>query len=269
LHCPRCSPFCRSSVSRDTESFRREPDPLQSLSPPFDRPTWRAGLPSSGFACPSTAWLARAPCGTGCVGPIPVPLAGFLNLSAVSQQTRVSGPCFMPQPFLGHLLQGVPLTKIALTPLEAASSLAVIHRPAVTSQAKPCHRRFPRRPRLSAQLPGSPDGYELPFHGCDPASRSPWTSRGGAATFGQLHLLRSFDPSVSPFRRPGRTRSDGRYPPGLHPLWGISSQTSESSDPPEARPRKETNPCACRPANPRTMRPSSPGETAPPNSEIR
>jgi len=42
----------------------------------------------------------------------PVPLSGFLNLSAVSWQIRVPRPCFVPQPFLGFSLQSVPLTRI-------------------------------------------------------------------------------------------------------------------------------------------------------------
>jgi hypothetical protein len=159
----------------------------------------------------------------------------------------------MPQPFLGHFLQGVPLTKIALTPLEAASSLAVIHQPTTTSQARPYHRRFPGRPRLigSAQLPTSPDGYELPFRSTrrsyfPVALDFAWRSR----RTGQLHLLRSFDPSVSPFA-PIRANPDQRPLPSwtknrVTPLWGISSQTSESSHPPGLRPHNEAGPCACR-----------------------
>jgi hypothetical protein len=47
------------------------------------------------------------------VKPAPVPLSGFLNLSAVSWQTHVSRPCFVPPPFLGFLLQSLPLAEIA------------------------------------------------------------------------------------------------------------------------------------------------------------
>jgi hypothetical protein len=46
--------------------------------------------------------------------PDPVPLAGFLNPSAVSRQAQVSRPCLMPLPFVGFLsLQRFPLTGIA------------------------------------------------------------------------------------------------------------------------------------------------------------
>jgi hypothetical protein len=116
----------------------------------------------------------------------------------------------MPLPFLGHFLQGVPLTKIALTPLEAASSLAVIHQPTRRAKRSLVTDGFQDARDLSARLPISPDGYELPF-------RSPrrshfpvaldfaWRSR----RTGQLHLLRSFDPSVSPFA-PTRANPDRR-----------------------------------------------------------
>ena len=42
-----------------------------------------------------------------------VPLSGFLNLSAVSWQTRASRPCLVPQPFVGSSLQSLPLAGIA------------------------------------------------------------------------------------------------------------------------------------------------------------
>lgn len=180
----------------------------------------------------------------------------------------------MPQPSLGHFLQGVPLTKIALTPLEAASSLAVIHQTHATSQARPCHRRFPGRPRLSAQKPVSPDGYELPFHS-PRRSRFPvaldfaWRSR----RTGQLHLLRSLDPSVSPFtptranpdRRPlpsWRTVTFSFFPFGVSPSRPRSPRTHPGFAPVTRRTRVHAGA-----ANPRTMRPSDPGETAPPNRE--
>lgn len=186
----------------------------------------------------------------------------------------MSGPCFVPQPFLGHLLQGVPLTKIALTPLEAASSLAVIHQTHPTSQARPYHRRFPGRPRLSTRLPISPDGYELPFRSTR-RSYFPvtldfaWRSR----RTGQLHLLRSFDPSVSPFA-PIRANPDRRplpswtrtlfIPSGVSPPRPRSPRTHPGFAPVTRRARVPAGA-----ANSRTMRPPSPGETAPPNSEIR
>lgn len=157
----------------------------------------------------------------------------------------------MPQPFLGHLLQGVPLTKIALTPLEAASSLAVIHQPTRRAKRGLITGGFHDSRDLSARLPVSPDGYELPFRSTrrsyfPVALDFAWRSR----RTGQLHLLRSFDPSVSPFA-PIRANPDRRPLPSwtknrVTPLWGISSQTSESSHPPRLRPRNEAGLCACR-----------------------
>jgi hypothetical protein len=116
----------------------------------------------------------------------------------------------MPQPFLGHLLQGVPLTKIALTPLEAASSPAVIHRThrrakrgLVTGGFQDAHafrRSSPFPPTAMSFLSASPRRSHFPV-----ALDFAWRSR----RTGQLHLLRSFDPSVSPFA-PIRANPDRR-----------------------------------------------------------
>jgi len=57
------------------------------------------------------------------VTPAPVPLSGFLNLSAVSWQVRASRPCLMPQPFLGSPLQSLPLVEIAYPSRGSLASL--------------------------------------------------------------------------------------------------------------------------------------------------
>jgi len=83
------------------------------------------------------------------VKPTPVPLAGFFNLSAVSKQTRVLRLYFAPQPFVGSPFRVFP-SRESRAPLEAASSLAVIHQRAKSHRPRPYHRRFPWLPRLHA-----------------------------------------------------------------------------------------------------------------------
>jgi len=77
-------------VTSSRRSGRRAPDPAPSR-----------------FFAPSTTSLGLAP---DCSGPswsTTVPLAGFLNLSAVSWHVRAWRPCFMPPPPVGFSLQSV------------------------------------------------------------------------------------------------------------------------------------------------------------------
>jgi hypothetical protein len=172
--------------------------PFRVPVPPLDRPTRQPDTPSMKSLRSSTASSREPRNGAGRPKPTPVPLSGFLNLSAASQQTRVPRPYFMPQPFLIASFRAFPSQR-SRAPLEAASCLAVVHRRATARHPQPYRLRFPRRPRREAQLPGSPEDYELPFHEPKPASRSPWATNDGATTPRQLHPLRSFDPSASPF----------------------------------------------------------------------
>ena len=84
LHCPGCSSTHRSLHRVDTGSFHYEMDPLQSLRPPLDRPTRRPVSSSLRFFSPFNGIFERAPCEEWVVQPHPVPLTGFLNLSAAS-----------------------------------------------------------------------------------------------------------------------------------------------------------------------------------------
>jgi len=85
FRCPGLSWVRRSPAPCDTGSFRHGLDPLQSPSPSFStvRPVGRIRPPLR-FACPTTASSGQPLCGTGCSIPAPVPLSGFLNLSAAS-----------------------------------------------------------------------------------------------------------------------------------------------------------------------------------------
>jgi len=76
---------------------------------------------------------------------------------------------------------------------------AVIHRRAGTRRPTPFTACFPDVHAFT-RLPGSPHGYELPFHPLMRASRSLSDSCCGLVPFRQLHLLRSCIPPASPFQ---------------------------------------------------------------------
>jgi hypothetical protein len=108
------------------------------------------------------------------------------------------------------------------SPLEVASSLAVIHQRAEVSSCLTVHRRFHRPPRRWTQLPGFPGDYGLRFHEPKLASPSTWARLGGA------HLV----PPASPASKPsspcetvpaasGRPSVAGRFSPGFLPLRSL------------------------------------------------
>jgi len=164
------------------------------------------------------------------VKPTPVPLSGFLYLSAVSQQTQASRPCFVPLPFLRFLLQSFPLTK-GRAPLSRPTaplrlSTGVLERASrdlVTVRFADAH--------ALTQLPGSPNDYGLPFHipstastgkpasttsrtlpGC-PGSQATEPNRSASFThFEACHL-----PRVRSHRHE-LPRASGRYSPEFLPL---------------------------------------------------
>jgi len=127
--------------------------------------------------------LELAPCRASCSTLTPVPLSGFLNLSAVSQQTRVPRPYFIPQPFVGFLLQSFPLTKIVFTSLEATCSPAVIHQAAKTTTIGALLPPVSLTRVLLARLPCSTNSYGSPFHRPKPASQSPRTPSDTLPTY--------------------------------------------------------------------------------------
>jgi hypothetical protein len=126
----------------------------------------------------------------------------------------------MPQPFLGFSLQSVPLAGIARP--SRGHMLPCGHPPTCDDAAsRSVHRRFPRRPRLWARLPDSPDDYGLPFSAPRRASWSPWgraaePPRSASFTrFEALILLRVRS------RRRESPRAAGRSSPGFLPLWSL------------------------------------------------
>jgi hypothetical protein len=97
------------------------------------------------------------------VNPTSVPLSGFLNLSAVSRRVQASRPYFVPQPFLGFLLQSIPLAKKCLPLSRPLAPLRL----STDAQERDTQRLIATNftdSRACTQLPGSLDDYELPFH---------------------------------------------------------------------------------------------------------
>jgi hypothetical protein len=153
---------------------------------------------------------------------IPVPLSGFLNLSAVSQQARVPRPCFVPQPFLKAPLQSLPLTRI-VNP--SRGHLLPRGYPPVcrTHRSRPFTDGFTRRPRSRRSSLDSPAAMcslstgrnlppgragsqtaEPPFPPASPASKSYSPCESVCTDLGcpmpATDALLGFFPSRDPFR---------------------------------------------------------------------
>jgi hypothetical protein len=214
----RAVPLLPSLKSCDVSSFSREANPLQSSSPPSGRPTCRSDPTSLEFLVPSTASPSEPHERTGCPFPAQVPLSGFLNLSAVSWQTRVPRPCFMPQPFLRPPFRGFPSQR-SRTPLEAASSLRLV-------TDVPCRARrglvtaaFPDAPHLhTVGLVPATTMSSLSTGDGSPASRSPRTSTSGSTLSASFLRFEAFFSLRVRSRRPGLPRPDGRSSLGFTPL---------------------------------------------------
>jgi hypothetical protein len=165
----------------------RSPPEFLTSSQPSDL---SAGAASHGVFGSLQRHPRASPMRNGLSPTIPVPLSGFLNLTAVSRQARVPRPCFVPQPFLKAPLQSLSLTRIVN--LSRGHLLPRGYPPACrTYRSRPCCRRFHQTPTMT-QLPGSPGGYGLPFDRPKPVSRLLWISNGRAAlstSFTRLEVL--------------------------------------------------------------------------------
>jgi len=142
------------------------------------------------FRCPTTAssserllveWVAR---------PSPVPLAGFFNLSAVFANSNstalfhaVTVPGLPPTELSPHEDRVAPLGTNLLPcchlPVCGYASLATLSPPISPT------------PALLAQLPGSLNDYELPFH--QPEGRLPGHSGSPAAGSSPTTSFTSFE----------------------------------------------------------------------------
>jgi len=217
LPCPRCSLLAGPRRSETTVHPSLKLGPLRAFRcPPTCRRVRRRST-SSGFRTPSTASPGLAPCEAGC-HPRPgsargfsQPLSGFLatpSFAALFRAAAVPG-----------ILPSEPSPRRDRLPLSGQPGFpAVIHQRAETHASTPYRPWFHRRPR-PARPPGFPNDYGLPFHRPKPASRSPWVSSHGTASFRQLHLLRSVSPSPSPFAaKMGFPTRTGRCSLGFLPL---------------------------------------------------
>jgi len=192
LHCPGHSPSNRSLSSKDESSFHLGSDPLQSISPPFNRPTCRPELSSLRSSAPFNGILALAPCGTGRSKHHPgsalrfsQPLSGFpASSSSTALFHAAAVPRYLPSkpsPHKGRVPLSRPLAPSRLStsvPERTAHSLIASGFPDSRAQARSC------------LIP--PPDYGLPFRGLAPVSRSPWTANGKpfvTASFTRLGAL--------------------------------------------------------------------------------
>lgn len=215
---------------RDRGSRSRR-NPLQSPSRPPGRPvSHRRRLPE--VSRPYDDITCASPTCAGPSGSSTVPLPGSLSLSAVSWQALARDP-LGPQPSLGSSPAEPSPRGDRCTSLEAACSPAVSHRPSPSAIRAPCHRRFPPLPRRSSSREVSLRSRLVPpsamgslstrlVHDLSAvrlrASRSPRAHAPGSLVPGQLHLLRSLDPSVESVRtQTGFPALRGRCSPGVRP----------------------------------------------------
>jgi hypothetical protein len=204
--------------------------PSRVFRPLLDRPTCRPEPSSPEVSAPFNGILAPAPVWDGSFHPRPgsalrlsQPLSGLRQLEfhgLVSCRNRSWASPFRAFP-----------SQRSCTPLEATGSPAVIHRRARHLCCAALSSPVSPTPTPSAQWPGSPDDYGLPFREPRPASRSSWTANV-SCPFRQLHPLRSFAPPVSPFAPSPVARLGGRCSPGFMPLQS-SLPDLGASDPAE------------------------------------
>jgi len=145
----------------------------------------------------------------------------------------------VPQPFVGFLLQSLPLTGIAKPLSRPACSPGVIHQ-----RSRRTHRALSPTvsptptPKRSCLVPPRTMG-SLSSNAEASASRSPWAPASGIVDSRQLHPLRSLDPPASPFAiDPSCPEPTGRSSLGLSPLKS-SPPTPGSLSPAYASRRKQ------------------------------
>jgi len=142
--------------------------------------------------------LGLAPCGTGYQLP-PRFRSQVFSTSQRFQLVRVSRPCFVPQTVPGIPPSGLSPRSKRYTPLEAARSLAVVHRRAKTRYSTPCHRWFPRLPRRRRSGLVPPATMGPLFVARLTTSWSPWTPNSGIAYSVSFTDFGVFFPPASPF----------------------------------------------------------------------
>jgi len=211
VHRVQPNPNHRSAVSEETASFHLGPCSPTELVTSSRPPACRLDSTSLGFLHLSTASRVRAPYEAGRPKPTSVPLSGFLNLSAVSWQRRVSRPCFVPQPPVGASFRVFPSQGSWIA--SRRHQLPCRCSPTCLKRAARCQPRgFTDHPTLTRPAAWIPLGLELPFH-VHPkagASRLPGPHATEPFPFRQLRRLRSLAPPASPFPPPRVSHRDRR-----------------------------------------------------------
>ena len=236
---------------------------MEFLTASLSRSTCRSDqLP--GFLAPSTTPLGQAPYGVDRPRPLPVPLSGFRNLSAVSQQVRVSRPCFMPQPF--GILPSEVSPRRNRAPLPGPLLLPCGHPPTCRmATVRALSPPVSSTPALLAQLPLSPGDYGIPFHAPESTLPGPpgLERRNPSCSarfirFEALILLRIRS-------RFARVAPNAAVAPllGFRPSRVFSAQTSDprptqTERGPEHEPRTATDVSAARRPHPRAKGPHDP-----------
>jgi hypothetical protein len=205
--------------------------PPWTRSPTESLTTSRPSDPSVGptplrFRRPATTSPGLAPYWSGYRPPRPGPALRFSQPPGGFLAHPSSRPCFVPLPPLGSPLPSEPhLTGIAAplsgppAPLRSSPRACVRRRGLVTPGFADA------LPGLPGLLPVSPRSYGCPFSVramVRPASRSPWTARGGLTPDHAVHPLRSLDPPAKSAPPTPRV-SPQEWPcsPGIPPLQSL------------------------------------------------
>jgi len=244
--------------------------PSRVSHPLSDRPACRPELTVPlGSSTPFNGIPQLAPCDAGCPFPAPVPLSGFLNLSAVSWQARVPRPCFMPQPFLGCLPSELSPRwnrgRLSTPPAPLRSSTALPARPHASRSPALSPTPRPFRPRCLAPCTahGFPFRVALPPLSGHPGLRVAQPSRTDSFTRFEAFLLQRIRS-----RQRRRTHADGRCSLGFLPLQrsllnlGASTRPGPSTcaPAPETAHVKQATPVT---SDREDRQPSRPGEASP------
>jgi hypothetical protein len=208
--------------------------------------------PSNGIPWASPAWTGRHH--------RPVPLSGFATLRPTSSQ-RFPGRPKVCGRVSDRTVLGIPPFRVFPSQQVAYASRRSLAPLRLSSGVQKCTTRvlvtcsFPDAHAFT-RLPGSPAGYELPFHAPKHASRSPWGSRRGTTSFHQHHPLRSFDPSCESVRDWfGSPLANRPIPSWVSAPLELSPSTPRSLDPPGLEARTLTIARRLRLATQRTAAP--------------
>jgi hypothetical protein len=192
-----------------------------------------------------------------------VPLSGFLNPSAVSWQTRVPRPYFVPQPFLGFPLRSVPLRRVARPSRGRWLPCSCPPKCKSAPLAALSPSGFPDAPAPKDVVAWFPQGAMAFLLATRVASRSAWTASGRTAPYLQLRPLRSVVPLAESVRfsssKPAlKAVTSLGFCPSKDSISNLGSSTRPGPEGPGTHPSRRT-----RAATPKGSHPSASGEAFP------